>query len=880
MRMDWIHKRSFIQTAGVCGSVLLLGLFAESFAASQMENLGRGLTVSNAGTGTFVSWRLLGTDDPKAAFTLFRNGEKIAEISGNDPTSYYDAAGSVENVYTLKDASGAESPTFITLGNYYKDHYGHASYKTIQLDVPADLTMPDGSTCSYTPNDMSVGDLDGDGEYELVLKWDPSNARDNGVDGYSGNVYIDAYEMDGTKLWRIDLGRNIRAGAHYTQFMVYDLDGDGLAEVAMKTSDGTVDGWGNVIGDASADYRTDAGRILSGNEYLTVFSGKTGAALSTIDYVPGRDATDAWGDTWGNRSERMLAAIAYLDGVHPSLIMTRGYYAAAYMVAFDFDGKNLTQRWILASTKDGEGIFGEGNHNISVGDLDGDGFDEIVFGSAAVNHDGTLRYRTGFGHGDALHLSDMDPDNPGLEVWDVHEEKLNATYTEELRDKDGNVIWGTLQATYGDGTGVDNGRGFAADIDSTNRGFEMWSTTSGGIRTVDGSVLSTVTPSYDFRLYFDGDLQDELLDATGNHGSGGKLEKWNSTTQGIERFLSFYNINSSTLNNDTKANPCISADIFGDWREEFIVRSSTDPSVVNIIATNYTTPHRVYTLMHDRQYRESVAWQNVGYNQPPHLSYYLPDNVGENLKKPDISVVTLAADAPENVEFAVTFEASVPDTASTGFVETDHAGFLGSAYWNFANESGSFASYKLTSAADTTATLALVYANGGAADRKMVVTIGDYSYTVSFPPTGWDTWDTSLVTVSVPKGDFTLTLTSATTDGGPNICVFAFDVLTVAKEGSSFEGKDDEPTDALPTKISHSADYNPVSEILRTNRPGIAKVSVFDVHGKSVFSYTAKVSAGESPLSLRKESLSMGIYTVKVSLNSKPVAQKKFVVNR
>ncbi len=871
MRMDWIHKRSFFQTAGVCGSVLLLGLFAESFAASQMENLGRGLTVSNAGTGTFVSWRLLGTDDPTATFTLYRDGEKIAEISGNDPTSYYDASGSVKSVYTLKDASGAESPTFITLENYYKDNYGHASYRTISLDRPAELTMPDGSTCTYAPNDMSVGDLDGDGEYELVLKWDPSNSRDNGDNGYSGNVYIDAYEMDGTKLWRIDLGKNIRAGAHYTQFMVYDLDGDGIAEVAMKTSDGTVDGKGNVIGDASADYRTEAGRILSGNEYLTVFSGKTGEALSTIDYVPGRDATTAWGDTWGNRSERMLAAIAYLDGVHPSLIMTRGYYAAAYMVAFDFDGKNLTQRWMLASTEDGKGIFGEGNHNISVGDLDGDGYDEIVFGAAAVNHDGTLRYRTGFGHGDALHLSDMDPDNPGLEVWDIHEE-TGSPYSDEFRDKDGNVIWGSAQI------GDDNGRGLAADIDSTSRGFEMWSLASGGIRTAKGDLLSSTLPSYNFRLYFDGDLQDELLDATGKGGSGGKLEKWNSTTQGIDRFLSFYNINSSTLNNYTKANPCISADIFGDWREEFIVRSSADSSVVNIIATNYTTPHRVYTLMHDRQYRESIAWQNVGYNQPPHLSYYLPDNVGENLKKPDISVVTLASDAPESVEFAVTFEASVPDTASTGFVETDHAGFLGSAYWNFANESGSFASYKLTSSADTTATLALVYANGGSADRKMVATIGDYSYTVSFPPTGWDFWDTSLVTVSVPKGDFSLTLTSATTDGGPNICVFAFDVSTVAKEGSSFEAKED--TEALPTKVFHSAAYNPVSEILRTDRSGIAEVSVFDMHGKSVFSYTANVSAGESPLSLRKESLSAGIYTVKVSLDSRPVSQKKFIVNR
>lgn len=859
---------------GACGGALLFGLVTESFAASQMEKLGRGLSVANAGTGVLVSWRLLGTDSPTATFTLFRDGEEIAKISGNSPTSYLDVSGSTESVYTLKDESGEESSAFIILDKYYKDNYGHAAYKSIRLDVPDSVKTPDNVKCSYTPNDMSVGDLDGDGEYELILKWDPSNSKDNANDGYTGNVYIDAYKMDGTKLWRIDLGKNIRAGAHYTQFMVYDLDGDGIAEVAMKTGDGTVDGKGNVIGDASADYRTSAGRIMSGNEYLTVFSGKTGEALATIDYVPGREETDLWGDTYGNRSERMLAAIAYLDGVHPSLIMTRGYYAAAYMVAFDFDGKNLTQRWIHKGNQAENGIWGEGNHNISVGDLDGDGFDEIVFGSAAVNHDGTLRYRTGFGHGDAIHLSDMDPDNPGLELWDVHEESTSP-YSDELRDKDGKVLWGTAQV------GGDNGRGLAADIDSTNRGFEMWSGASGGVRTVNGTLLSAVKPSYNFRIYFDGDLQDELLDATGGGGSGGKLEKWNSTIKQVERFLSFYNINGSTLNNYTKANPCIAADIFGDWREEFIVRNSTDPSVVNIIVTNYETPHRVYTLMHDRQYRESVAWQNVGYNQPPHLSYYLPDFVGENLKKPEISVVATSSNAPASIEFAATFEASEPDANSSGYVESDHAGFLGKAYWNFANEAGSFASYALTSKTDTSATLAVVFANGGAADRRMVVNVGMNSYTVSFPPTGWDVWDTALVNVSIPKGNFDVEFVSATTDGGPNICVFAFDVPAVEKLGTAFDenANKEDSTTVLVSPIGFSAEFNPALERLRTDKAGMATVSVFDMQGKKIFSYVANVHAGESTLSLRKETLSAGMYMVNVSLNSRTVAQKKFIVN-
>lgn len=836
----------------VCGAGLVAGFSEQALAASQMEKLGRGLSVANAGSGTLVCWRLLGTDAPTAKFTLKRDGQTVANIGADDPTCYADNPGGVTNSYTLEDENGNVSQPAIVLDQYYKDNYGKAAFKTIQLDLPADLTMPDTSTCSYTPNDMSVGDLDGDGEYELVVKWDPSNSKDNSANGYTGNVYIDAYKLSGKKLWRIDLGKNIRAGAHYTQFIVYDLDGDGYAEIAMKTSDGTVDGTGIVIGDASADYRTSAGRIMSGNEYLTVFKGSTGEALATIDYVPGRDATANWGDTYGNRSERMLAAVAYLDGIHPSLIMSRGYYAAAYMVAFDFDGKNLKQRWILDGSTSEQGIWGEGNHNVSVGDLDGDGLDEIVFGSAAVNPDGTLRYRTGFGHGDALHLSDMDPDLPGLEVFDVHEEKENA-YSEEFRDPSGKVIWGTAQ------TGVDNGRGLAADIDSTSRGFEMWSTTSGGIRTVKGDLLSSMTPSINFRLYWDGDLQDELLDATGSGGSGGKIEKWNSSAQTIDRILNLYKINSSTLNNYTKANPGISADIFGDWREELVVRSSADPSVVNIVATLYETPHRVYTLMHDRQYRESVAWQNVAYNQPPHLGYYLPDNVGKNLKRPEIFVASAAGSADSAMTFGTIFDASLPDSAGTGVRETEHAGSLSGGYWNFENAAGSFASYRLVSEYDTAATLAIVFANGGTSDRGMDVLVGSESYAVSFPPGGWDSWDTAFVKVSVPKGEFTLTLLSATSDGGPNVCAFAFDVSGIGKPGS---------TAIENLAISEDPNFAAASKV---------RATVFDLKGNRVL--VRDLSAG-TPLSgkeLRK-SLPAGIYMVKISSNSRKISVSQIVV--
>lgn len=613
------------------GAVLAFGLASPSFAATrQMEKLSRGLAVANTGKGMLVSWRLLGTENPDTEFNLYRDGTKIASISKTAGTNYLDADGKTTSKYTVaavvNGKEGKAEGALIVLDQNSKGF----PYKTIKgLNVPKDQTMPDGSTCSYSPNDMSVGDLDGDGELDLVLKWDPNNSKDNSQSGYTGSVFIDGLKMDGTLLWRIDLGKNIRAGAHYTQFMVYDLDGDGIAEIVMKTSDGTVDGKGKVIGDGSKDYRSSSGTIMTGNEFLTVFKGNTGEAVHTINYWPARGKIS--GDTYGNRDNRMLAAIAYLDGVHPSVIMSRGYYTEFFVAAYDFDGKELKTRWQHSSDKKGQGLYGEGNHNLSVGDLDGDGFDEIVMGSAALNHDGTLRYRTGFGHGDAMHLSDMDPDHPGLEVYDVHEEKQNA-YSEEFRDKDGKVIWGTTQTQAGN---VDNGRGMAADVDSTNRGFEMWSGTSGGMRTVKGTLLHETKPSVNFRIYFDGDLQDELLDATGSGGSGGKIEKWNSGEKRVDRYFSFYEVNSSTLNNYTKANPCIVADLFGDWREEFIARSSTDPSTITIFQTPVTTPHRLYTLMHDPQYRVSVAWQNVAYNQPPHVSYYLPDMV-KNLKKPDI----------------------------------------------------------------------------------------------------------------------------------------------------------------------------------------------------------------------------------------------------
>ncbi|MCB2340489.1 rhamnogalacturonan lyase [Clostridium estertheticum] len=614
-----------------------------------MENINRGINAVKAANGVLVSWRLLGTEAQDLEFDVYRDNVKINSKPIKSSTNYLDAKGTTTSKYYVRTIGGkskeSKSETVTAWENNYKE---------LPIRKPAAGINKAGEIYDYTANDASVADLDGDGKYEIVLNWAPTNAKDNSQAGYTGNTYIDAYKLDGTFMWRIDLGKNIRSGAHYTDIMVYDFDGDGKAELTTRTADGTIDGEGNIIGDEDKDYSNAKGYILDGPEYHTMFEGATGKALDTQAYEPQRGAfaTDIneWGDTYGNRGDRFIASVAYLDGKTPSVVMQRGYYTRMAIVAYGFKNGKFVKQWTFDSQfdeVDPNGLKyteyrGQGNHNVSVGDVDADGMDEIITGAAVINQDGKALYTTKLGHGDAMHFGDLDPTNPGLEIYQVQEEK-GSPYGMDIRDA------GTGKILFGVKSGIDTGRGLSADIDPNYIGEEIWAidgawnSSTGGLYTVKGEKISEGIPSSNFAIWWDGDLQRELLDHNwngyGGPASPGTISKWDYVNKKSVNILTATGTNS---NNGTKGNPCLQADLFGDWREEVIWRTE-DSSALRIYATSDVTETKLPTLMHDPIYRLGVAFQNTGYNQPPHTSYYL----GSGMTTPPQPNITMARGGTE-----------------------------------------------------------------------------------------------------------------------------------------------------------------------------------------------------------------------------------------
>lgn len=656
--------------------------------------------------GVYLSWRSFEADPSDVTFTLYRNNTVIAEKLS--VTNCIDEGGKYGDVYRVAATSdkelGIQALDTEVWENYYKE---------LTLDLIPEQTLPMKKSTEYTVNDMSVGDLDGDGQYELVVKWYPDESKDNSQTGVTGYTYLDGYDInyatgEASLMWRINLGPNIRSGAHYTQFMVWDMNNDGIAEVACKTADATTTyrmtdeglvetgyvGACNAdaidatrIGRSEYDFRDSGGNVLKGSEYLTIFRGDTGEILDTTDYIPGRGTINEFGDGGGNRSERYLACVAYCDGIKPCMVFCRGYYAKTCLTAYYLNDNNkleilwafdtdvlvpeLTAEFAaeynaeteaeykaLLSTVDFTAMSpeetkeyiideyrrrckalytGQGNHNLSVADVDNDGKDEIIYGSMTIDNDGSVLYSTGLCHGDAMHVGDFVESNPGLEVFQVHE-NTGVEYMVELRDAETGTI------LYGKWVGKDNGRGLAADIDPRYSGAEFWSAADGYIHAAESAtdndiMITENRPSINFDILWDGDLlsemQDHSFDSKAYAPRGVNITKWDYEL-GVSKNLLY---SSQILtNNGSKGNLCLVADIIGDWREEIIARSQSDRSKVRIYMSTIPTDYVIPCLMEDNNYRLGIAWQNVAYNQPAHLSY----NLTEGLRTAVITLETVS----------------------------------------------------------------------------------------------------------------------------------------------------------------------------------------------------------------------------------------------
>ena len=586
----------------------------------QMEDLDRGVVAVKVTGGVYVGWRMMGYEYDKTAanvaYNLYRDGTKLATVP--DSTNYLDATGTATSSYSvsavIKGAECAKSEASTSWAQ---------NYLSIPLTPPAD--GPNGGT--YNANDASTGDLDGDGKLDLVLKWDPSNSKDNSQSGITDDVFLDGYTLAGKRLWRIDLGPNIRAGAHYTQFSVGDFDGDGKAEVACKTSAGTKDGSGAFLskGPAATDtdstvYRNSDGYVLTGPEYLTVFEGATGKELSTINFLVPRGTVSGWGDAYGNRVDRFNGGMAFVSDTgtgktatgKPSIIQGRGYYTRLTVSAYNWRSATLSKNWVYDSVTS-LNADGAGAHSEMAADTNGDGAQEIITGASTISSDGMLQCQTNLGHGDAIHVGELIV-GKGISVFTVHEGMGGYDVHDAATCKT------SVKVTGGD----DNGRGVADYIEPSNTaGAAFWSATAPDLYSaVDGTSIGSKPASTNFLVYWDADESRELEDGT-------HVTKYGGGT--------LVQCTECASNNGTKSTPALTADLLGDWREEVIWRQA-DNKALRIYTTTNVTKRRIYTLMHDPVYRSQVSFEQSAYNQPPHVGFHIGAGMADP-PVPDIRVV-------------------------------------------------------------------------------------------------------------------------------------------------------------------------------------------------------------------------------------------------
>jgi hypothetical protein len=580
-----------------------------------MEDLDRGVVAVTVTGGIYVGWRMLGyeydTNAANVAYNLYRNGTKLATVTNS--TNYMDAAGTATSSYSVSAVIG---------GVECAQSAGVTPWAQNYISIP--LTAPTG-TATYNANDGATGDLDGDGKLDIVLKWDPSDAQDNANAGVTSDVFIDGYTLAGTRLWRIDLGPNIRAGAHYTQMSVYDFDGDGKAELAVKTAPGAKDSTGNYLStgvaagaDNSQIYRNASGYILTGPEWITVFSGATGKELATIDYPVPRGSVAAWGDAYGNRVDRFNGGFAFVKDNKvatglPSIIQGRGYYTRLTVSALTYRNGVLAKNWVYDSVSVLNNS-GAGAHSEMAADVDGDGAQEIIPGQTTINSDGTLRCQSGYGHGDAIDVTELVP-GKGFTVFSIHESQGGSDAHDASTCK-----------TYYENTqpGVDSNRGRAEYVGVGNENGASCYCSSCAIHEqlcADGTQTG-LQPGSNFVIYWDADEWRELENANSITKAGGGTLLSCALCSG---------------NNSTKNTPTLTADLLGDWREEIVWRQ-TDNKALRVYTTTDVTARRIYTLMHDPTYRVQVNFEQSAYNQPPHTGWRIAPNMADP-PKPDIFIV-------------------------------------------------------------------------------------------------------------------------------------------------------------------------------------------------------------------------------------------------